>query len=322
MTAQIATEGGPLWLTIEGKIEELGDRNLAGGDLEGVVQQLAGALDEAGLNVSKHGGNMLHLRKALEDRAGMGHPLMQDLQASLAALTLDDVTDVNLATSRVLDGVGQAWPRILEADRRSDIQCYVEQARLDLLVAGAKEMEGEKGIRYLLAEAVDGAVIIERMGISGEELDRVVTAVAAEAAERQRVAGLLEEAGDASDEEKVKLLLGREVAEELILELAGVDKAVLTAAQQAMEAELQEKQRLAEEDAARKAAEATGPSLDDIPDDEMLEYIESIREILEFSDVEKEIRTMCEQSSIPKSLVDIAVSEPDKLDELEAKAEG
>jgi hypothetical protein len=53
----------------------------------------------------------------------------------------------------------------------------------------------------------------------------------------------------------------------------------------------------------------------------MLEYIESIREILEFSDQEDEIRTMCGQSDIPQSLVDLVVSEPDKLDELEAKAE-
>ena len=54
----------------------------------------------------------------------------------------------------------------------------------------------------------------------------------------------------------------------------------------------------------------------------MLDYIESVREIMEFSDQEKEIRVMCEQSSIPNSLVDIAVSEPGKLDELEKKAEG
>jgi hypothetical protein len=31
---------------------------------------------------------------------------------------------------------------------------------------------------------------------------------------------------------------------------------------------------------------------------------------------------MCEQSAIPKSLVDIAVSEPDRLDALEKEAEG
>ena len=56
--------------------------------------------------------------------------------------------------------------------------------------------------------------------------------------------------------------------------------------------------------------------------EDMLAHIESIREIMEFSDQEKEIRTMCEQSSIPKALVDIAVSEPAKLDELEKKAGG
>ena len=37
---------------------------------------------------------------------------------------------------------------------------------------------------------------------------------------------------------------------------------------------------------------------------------------------EKDIRIMCEQSSIPNALVDIAVSDPDKLDELEKAAEG
>ena len=77
-----------------------------------------------------------------------------------------------------------------------------------------------------------------------------------------------------------------------------------------------------EELAAKKAAEAAGPSLENIDSDEMLEYIEGIREVQEFSDVEKDIRTMCEQSSIPKALVDIAISDPDKLDELEKEAGG
>ncbi|MFC1896585.1 hypothetical protein ACFL0Q_08015 [Thermodesulfobacteriota bacterium] len=89
-----------------------------------------------------------------------------------------------------------------------------------------------------------------------------------------------------------------------------------------MEAELKEKQKLEEEAAARKKAEAAGPPLEEIPLDERLAHIEAIREILEFSDKEKEIRTMCEQSSIPKCLVDIAISEPDRLDELEKEAGG
>ena len=106
------------------------------------------------------------------------------------------------------------------------------------------------------------------------------------------------------------------------MEMAEVDQGALDAVKKAMEEELAEKQRLAEEEAARKKAEAEGPSLEDIPADELIDYIDSVREIMEFSDVEKEIRTMCEQSAIPKALVDIAVSDPDKLDELEKQAEG
>jgi hypothetical protein len=106
------------------------------------------------------------------------------------------------------------------------------------------------------------------------------------------------------------------------MEMADVDQGVLDAVKKAMEEELKEKQRLAEEEAARKKKEAEGPSLEDMSSEDMLDHIESIREIMEFSDQEKEIRTMCEQSAIPKALVDIAVSDPDKLDELEKKAEG
>ena len=47
-----------------------------------------------------------------------------------------------------------------------------------------------------------------------------------------------------------------------------------------------ERERLAEEEAARKKAEAEGPAIDDIPADQLLEYIEMIRDIMEFSDVE------------------------------------
>ena len=104
--------------------------------------------------------------------------------------------------------------------------------------------------------------------------------------------------------------------------MADVDQSAVVSVNQTIGAELKEKQRLEEEAAERKKEEAAGPSLDKIPPDKMLEYIESIREIMEFSDEEKEIRVMCDQSAIPKSLVDIAVSEPDRLDELEKEAEG
>jgi hypothetical protein len=198
----------------------------------------------------------------------------------------------------------------------------VMQARLDLLIAKAKELSGDEGIRYLIGEKVADEVIVPALELTDEKLAEVHAEIAAEKAERDRVAGLLKKVADKSSEEQVKHLFENDVTEALIIEMAQVDQGAIDAVKKAMEEELKEKQRLAEEEAVRKKAEAEGPSLDDIPSDELVDLIDSIREIMEFSDVEKEIRTMCEQSAIPKALVDIAVSDPDKLDELEKKAEG
>jgi hypothetical protein len=150
----------------------------------------------------------------------------------------------------------------------------------------------------------------------------VTAAIEAERAEAKRVNKLLEEVADTSDEDKAKFLINKDVSDDNIVELAGIDRAVIEAAREAMAEELREKRRLAEEAEAAKKAAAEGPALDAIPPDEMLEHIEAIREIMEFSDVADEIRQMCEQSNIPKSLVDVAVSDAGKLDELEAAAGG
>ena len=198
----------------------------------------------------------------------------------------------------------------------------VEKAKLDLLISNAKDLPDDEGIRFLIGEQVAPEVITSSLEIAEEKLAQVNTAMEEERAERARVVTLLEAVEGKSDEEKVKHLFENDVAEELIIEMAQVDQGAIDGAKKAMEAELKEKQRLEEEAAAKKAAEAAGPSLDDIAPEEMLDHIESIREIMEFSEEEKEIRVMCEQSSIPQALVDIAVSEPDKLDELEKKAEG
>jgi hypothetical protein len=112
------------------------------------------------------------------------------------------------------------------------------------------------------------------------------------------------------------------VTDELIIEIGNIKQAAIDAVKKSMEKELAEKKRKEEELAAKKAAEAAGPALEDMDSDDMLAHIEGIREIMEFSDVEKDIRTMCEQSAIPKVLVDIAISDPDKLDELEKEAGG
>jgi hypothetical protein len=198
----------------------------------------------------------------------------------------------------------------------------MEQTRLDLLVKAAREAGGEEGVRYLITAGVDVDTVIAALEITREAYDAVAAKMAAERAERKRVAGLLKEKADQPEADRIRHLIDNDVADELIVELGGFAPDAIDAVRQAMAEALAEKKRLEEEAAARKKAEAEGPSLENIPDDELLEYIEGIREILEFSDVPAEITTMCEQSDIPKCLIEIAVNEPARLDELEAKAGG
>lgn len=322
MATSDAAETKPLWLSIEEQILGLDSQALSGGDLEASIQQIAGELDKAGYKVSKYGGKMLDLRFAVNAAKQVGKPLLQDLNAALAALTLQDVADPYAATSDLIDDLGTTWPELKKANNRADIIALVENARLDLLIAEAKTMAGDEGIRYLITKEVADEVITGALDLDAEKLAAVHTQIAEELAERARVTSLLEKVADKSSEEKIKFLFDNDVTEELMIEIAGVDQAGIDAAKKAMEEELKEKERLAAEAAAKKKAEAEGPSLEDIPADQMIDHIDAIREIMEFSDQEKEIRVMCEQSSIPKALVDIAVSEPYKLDELEKKAEG
>ena len=248
--------------------------------------------------------------------------MIMDFNSAIEAFSLEDVADPYAATDKLIQNIGKTWPKLKKSERRADVIKIVEQTKLDLLIAKAKDMAGDEGIRMLIDEEVDSEVITSALDITAEKLEEVNKQMEAERAERERVATLLKAVEGKSDEEKVKHLFENNVSEELIIEMAQVDQAAIDGAKKAMEEELKEKERLAAEAAARKAAEAAGPALDDIPPDEMLDHIEAIREIMEFSDQEKEIRVMCEQSAIPQALVDIAVSEPEKLDELEKQAEG
>lgn len=247
---------------------------------------------------------------------------MQDFNSTVAAYSLEDVMDSNAASRKLVDELGETWPAFAKVDRRRDVIRIVQNIKLDLLLKKAKSLSDDDGIRLLVQENVAPDVIMKELGITQEKLDQVNAEIAKEKAERERVASLLETVADKSDEDRVKHLFQNNVSVNLIVEMANVDQVVIDTVNKAMEEELKEKQRLEEEAAARKKAEAEGPPLEEIPKDQLVEYIESIREILEFSDVEKEIRNMCEQSSIPKALVDIAVSEPAKLDELEKIAQG
>jgi hypothetical protein len=322
MTTDDGISKKPLWLLIEEKILELDPIALSEENLEASIQRIAGELDSAGYNVSRHGGNMIKLRFAVDKARKVGRPFLKDFNDAVSAFTLEDAAEPYVATTNLIDQLGDTWPDLKSSERRPDVIEILENTKLNLLIAKAKGLQDDKGIRLLIEEEVDFAVITKGLEISDEKLNQVNEQIKNERAERARVASLLEKVADKTTEEKVRYLFNNNVSEELILEMAKVDQGVLDAVKKAMEEEIKEKQRLAEEEAARKKAEAEGPALEDIKPDDMLAYIESIREIMEFSDQEKEIRTMCEQSSIPKALVEIAVSEPDKLDELEKKAEG
>ncbi|MBW1751552.1 MAG: hypothetical protein JRJ46_00255, partial [Deltaproteobacteria bacterium] len=54
MTTSDATEKKPLWLLIEENILELDSQDLSGENLEASIQRIAGELDNAGYNVSRH----------------------------------------------------------------------------------------------------------------------------------------------------------------------------------------------------------------------------------------------------------------------------
>jgi len=322
MTTNDITDKQPLWLLIEEKILGLSSGDLEAGKLEQTIAHMAKALDDTGHNVSKNGGNLLQLRWALDARIKVGKAMMEDFNAAVSALKLEDVTNPRQAVASLKDGLADTWPALREYDRKADILQIVEKTRLDLYIARAKELGGEEGIRDLIADGVTSEVIIDRMDISEEEFARVNAAVEAELAEKARVKSMFEEAEGKSVEDKVKKLINENVTDELMIEICGLDQATIDGVKKSMEEELKEKQRLAEEEAARKKAEAEGPSLDNIPNDQILEYIESIREIMEFTEKEDEIRTMSEQSSIPKVIVDVAVSGPGELDKLEEKAGG
>lgn len=322
MASSDTTVEKPLWLGIEEKILALDSLDLAGDNLEAAVQKIAGELDGDGYKVSTVGGNMLELRFALDKAVQVGHPMLKDLKGAIGAYTLEDVEDAYGAASKLIGDLGATWPKMTKADNRVDVIAMIEATRLDFMVAKAKGMPDDQGIRMLIGDNVAFDVISARMEITAEEVEEVNKAIEAEKAEEARILGLLEKVADKSDDEKVRHLFANDVAEPLIVSVAKIGQDVIDAAKKAMEEELKEKERLAAEAAAKKKAEAEGPALEDISPEDMLDHIEAIREIMEFSDQEKEIRFMCEQSNIPKALVDIAVTEPDKLDELEKKAEG
>jgi hypothetical protein len=313
MTTTDATGKKPLWMLMEESFLKLSEQDVSEQNRERTIQRIAGELDKTGYNVSRHGGNMLQLRQAIDQRCKVGRPLMKDFNDAIAALTLEDVANPVLATGKLVRDLGEAWPKLQGSERKADVLRIVEKTKLDLLITRAKGLSGNEGIRLLIEEEVASDVITKALGITGEKLGQVNTELEKERAERARVETLLEAVEGKSKEEKVRHLLANSVSDKLIIEIAEVDQGAVDGAKQAIEAELKEKQRLEEEAAARKKEEAAGPTLEEIPPDQMLEYIEAIREILEFSDKEKEIRVCASRAPSPSALWTLLFRSPKNL---------
>ena len=312
----------PLWMLIGKQIQKYTDEDFIDANSLATSRKIAEELDKTGYNVSKHGGNWMQLIAAVKARNRVGRPFMQDFNQAVSALGLDDIKNTYATAMKIITALGRDWPSFLASKHRADVDEIVGNKKIELMIARAKELSGELGIRYLISESFEPQAIIEALGVSEEEYKSVKSKVDAELAEKARVQELFAAVEDASEGDKIKHLLNNNAADELITEIGGIEQSAIDAVKKAMEEELAEKKRKEEELAAKKAAEAAGPALEDIDSDDMLKHIEGIREILEFSDVEKDIRIMCEQSSIPKALVDIAISDPDKLDEMEKEAGG
>jgi hypothetical protein len=312
----------PLWLLIEKQIQKYTDKDFSEANRLTTSRRIAEELDKTGYNVSKHGGHWIQLTAAVEARNRVGRPFMKNFDRAVSALGLEDIKDTYATAMKIIRELGKDWPSFLASEHRADVDKIIASRRIELMIARAKELAGEPGIRYLISESFEPKAIMEALGVSAEEYKSIKSKVDAELVEKARVQELFDSVAGSSEEEKIKHLINNEAAEELIKEIGGIEQSAIDAVKKAMEEELAEKKRKEEELAAKKAAEAAGPALEDIGSDDMLSYIEGIREIMEFSDVEKDIRTMCEQSSIPKALVDIAIAEPDKLDELEKKVGG
>ena len=150
MTTNDATEKKPLWLLIEKNILKLDSQNLSEKNFEASIQRIAGELDNAGYNVSRHGGNIRQLRYAMDDARKVGRPLMEDFNTAIAALTIEDVADLYSAVNKLLNDLGKTWPELKLAERRPDVIRIVEKTKLDLLITKAKGMPDDEDIRFFI----------------------------------------------------------------------------------------------------------------------------------------------------------------------------
>ena len=245
----------PLWMLIEKQIQKYTDEDFTEANSLETSRKIAAELDKTGYNVSKHGGNWLQLKAAVKARNRVGRPFIKDFEKAVDALGLDDITDTYATAMKIIADLGSDWPSFLASEHRADVNEIVGNKKIELMIAKAKALAGEPGIRYLISELFEPQAIIEALEVSEDEYKSVKSKLDAELAEKKRVQKLFDAVKDASEEDKIKHLLKNNAADELITEIGGIEQPAIDAVKKAMEEELAEKKRKEEELAAKSPKE-------------------------------------------------------------------
>jgi hypothetical protein len=225
MTVSKDNSREPLWIAMEKKILEHASADSSGSSMESSIQKIASELDSSGYCVSSHGGNMLQLRWAMEEKNRNRKPLMQDLNEAIKKLTFEDVENARAAAAKVINALGAAWPKIQDSDRAPTILGMVEKVRLGFLVQRAKDLSESQSIRYLIDYKLASDVIVRELGILQERYDQEVADIKEEQAKKTHAASLLSAVADKTEEERIRHLINNDITDELIVEIAGVEQA-------------------------------------------------------------------------------------------------
>jgi hypothetical protein len=159
----------PLWMLIETQIQKYTDEDFSETNSLATSQKIAEELDKTGYNVSKHGGNWLQLKAAVKARNRVGRPFMQDFNQTVSSLGLGDIKDTYATAMKIIRDLGGDWPSFLASKHRADVDGIIRNRKIELMIARAKELPGEPGIRYLISESFEPHAIMEALGISEEE---------------------------------------------------------------------------------------------------------------------------------------------------------
>ena len=187
----------PLWMLIEKQIQKYTDEDFSEANSLETSRKIAEELDKTGYNVSKHGGNWLQLKAAVKARNRVGRPFMQDFDQAVSALGLDDIKDTYATAMKIIRDLSRDWPSFLDSKHRADVDEIVGNKKIELMIARAKELSGEPGIRYLISESFEPQAIMEALGVSEEEYKGVKSKVDKELAEKARVQELFAAVEDA-----------------------------------------------------------------------------------------------------------------------------